>query len=641
MVVAVIPAVDQPSINAQPVVGNWPATRAAACPISLRDVRLAGFLGRHVNASNDSLLAGLESPLAKAIEARAAGTIPPPETKRLATDSDFYKWLEAACYALAYDPSRADLRVKINESADDLVRIQEPSGYIGTNLSPAAPFDEKTRHDLYVAGHFFEAAVAHFEATGDRRLLDAAVRFADFYLDAFNKGHPYFKLIGQEHPEIELALVRLSRASGQPRFLQFASDLTRKAILGPKLSDSRAGAGRLHAVRMGYQLTGAAEIALQTGDPRFKDPMMALWKEIIDTRMYVTGGIGYLEIIPDQPYDLPQTLDNPSRDIAETCASVALMMLSWRVHGLTGDSHPYDVIERILYNHFLGALSPDHKANFYYNPLRRVGDLQGKTDHGGSPTHRTRLPAIHSTACCLPNAWRFCAQLPEYVFTTAPKRVFVNLYTDASAKIRIEGADVHLVMKTRYPHDGRVEVTIELSQPVSFTLSARIPDWCQGATASVNSQPASPAPSGHYFDVTRSWTQGDRLLLTLPMPPRVWVGPPQIEANRGQVALCRGPLVYCLERQDAAGMDLEKVCLIGGPARIEQTTKAVWDENLVLYVLKAKALSKADSATAPSDALPSASTSSQVREIALMPFYYRANRADDNRWITLIPYSSN
>src|SRR5437868_7634939 len=179
-----------------PLVGNWGSDHAAAQPLSLRCVRLTGFLGRHVQASNDTLLECLSTAIPKAVEARAASREPPPECKRLATDSDLYKWLEAACYALAYDPDRAELRAAVEKYADLIVRIQEPDGYIGTRLLPAHPFDENVRHDLYVAGHLMEAAVAHFEATGSRNLLNAAMRFADFYLKAFRENHPYFRLIG-------------------------------------------------------------------------------------------------------------------------------------------------------------------------------------------------------------------------------------------------------------------------------------------------------------------------------------------------------------------------------------------------------------------------------------------------------------
>jgi DUF1680 family protein len=609
-----------------PLVGTWPDAPAVYRPLSLRAVHLGGFLGRHVDASIRSLPAGLESPLPKGIEAITAGRQPPDSCRRLATDSDFYKWLEGACYAIAYDAGQAGLRATVERYADLLLKLQHPDGYLGTGINPAKPFDERVRHDLYIAGHFMEAAVAHFEATGSRKLLDAAVRLADFYLDAFHRQHPYYQLIGQEHPEIELALVRLYRATGEKRFLEFSADLTRLAVWGNTIADLRAGAGRRHAVRLCYQLTGAAELYLQKGDRRFLDHLPNLWDEIVTTRMYVTGGIGYNESIPEAPYDLPQTIaTRENRDIAETCASVSLMMLSWRQHAITGESRCFDVIETILYNHYLGALSADHLGVFYYNPLKRVGDLGKRTDHGGNPVRRTRLPEIHSTACCMPNAWRFFGQLPEYVFSARGDGLAINLYTDAAAAHHLaDGTPVRLEVQTGYPHEGEVRVTVNPDRPARFSLDLRIPGWCVGASVRVNDEPALPGEAGTSRRVEREWRAGDRVELHLPMRPVVRVDPPKIAANRDQVAFRRGPLVYCLERQDAAGLDLDKVSVHIDPSNPAGGIEAAFDPGLGLYVLKIRM--HGEGADGGID-----------RDVRLIPFFHRANRDPDPRWITWIP----
>lgn len=622
--------------NQPPLVGNWPVPHGGARPVSLRAIQVGGFLGRHIDASNASLARCLESPIPKAFEARAAGIEPPPECKRLATDSDMYKWLEGACYALAYEPDRADLRAIVEKYADLIVRLQEPDGWIGTRLAPAAPFDERVRHDLYVAGHLFEAAVAHHAATGSRRLLDAAVRLADFYLRAFQAKHPYYKLIGQEHPEIELALVRLGRATGQDRFITFARDLTHLAQLTPPLRNVRAGGGRLHAVRLCYQLTGVAELFLQAGECDEWPSVTPLWEELITTRTYVTGGIGCNEHVPDEPYDLPQTFEkNPNRDVAETCASVSLMMLSWRVHGVTGQARPFEVIERILYNHCLGALSPDHAGNFYYNPLRRVGDLSARTDHGGDPVRRTRLPAIHSTACCLPNAWRFFAQLPEYVLSVRGDTVLVNLYTEADARVRLDdGRIVEVAMSTRYPDDGTVTLRVKPQQRGVFTLGLRIPMWAQGATLRINRARPQPVAPGEYARVTREWGGEDRIQLDLPMKPIVLTartgmaipveGVPEVRANAGQAAFQRGPLIYCLEQPEDSRVDLGRVEVSLNRTNPAGDIEARWDGSLPSTVLQVPLVTPG---------------STQPLRATLIPFYLRANRDDATRWLTWIPVS--
>ncbi len=623
-----------------PGVGDWSAARTVCRPVPLRDVKLGGFLGARVDANNRvSIPAGLTSAIPAAFEARARGEEPPTACRRLATDSDFYKWFEGACYAIAYDPSLTHVAEAVDRHASIFVRLQEKDGYLGTRLSPAGPFDEKVHHDLCCAGHFIEAAVAHWKATGTRTLLDAACRLADFYRRADEAGHPYFRSVGRrEHPEIEPALVRLYRATGEKRFLDFAGAVIRMSRLGPTIADVQAGGGSRHAVRLCYLMTGAAEAYVETGDRAFHAPLPGLWEEIVSTRMYVTGGIGYNESIAARPFDLPQCLEgNPSRDIAETCASVAMMMFSWRMHAITGESRYFDTIETILYNHYLGAVSPDHLGIFYYNPLRRVGDMAGRTDHGGNPVRRTVLPNLHSTACCFPNAWRFFAQLPEYVFSVTADGVRVNLYTDAGAEHRLpDGTPLRIEMQTRYPHEGEVRLRVRPERPARFALGLRVPAWCRGAKVAVaNREPAS-APAGRYHVIDREWRNGDEVRLDLPMRPEAITSPPEVAANRGQVAFRRGPLVYCLERQDAAGLDLERLSVILDPQAPADGMKAEFRQDLGLYVLKTQAVERPP-ATTPANDHASPNSQPSPREVVLVPFFFRANRDPDTRWITFLP----
>lgn len=612
-----------------PTIGDWPADRAVCQPIPLSQVRLGGFLGQHVDANNHaSILAGLESAIPAAFQARGRGAEPPAACRRLATDTDLYKWLEGACYALTYEPSLRELAGAVERYADLLARLQEKDGYLGTRLSPAQPFDDKVWHDLYCAGHFIEAAVAHHKATRKRTLLDAACRLADFYARANEAGHPYFRDAGnREHPEIEPALVRLYRATGERRYLDFASAVTRMSRLGPTLAEVRAGGGgSRHAVRLCYLLTGSAELYLETGDRAFEFPLRGLWDEIVSTRMYATGGIGYNEIVPAAPFDLPQCLDgNPNRDIAETCASVSLMMFSWRMHAITGESRYFDAIETILYNHYLGAVSADHLGIFYYNPLRRVGDLTGRTDHGGNPVRRTVLPNLHSTSCCFPNSWRFFGQLPEYVFSANQGGVLVNLYTDAVARHRLpDGTGIRIEVQTRYPHEGTVTLRVIPDKPSRFRLGLRVPAWCDTAQVAVTGEPRSQAKPGSYHPIDRTWQTGDEVVLDLPMRPIPVFGQPQAAAMRGQVAFRRGPIVYCLEKQDAAGIDLARAVALVNRDIPASAATAQFCPEFGFYRLKVRAFELAAPAT--------------IREVSFVPFYFRANREPDTRWVTFLPY---
>lgn len=622
-------------------VGDWPSDRVVCRPIPLGEVKLSGFLGSHVDANNHaSIPAGIKSAIPAGFEARGRGDEPPAACRRLATDTDLYKWLEGACYAITYDPSLSELAGAVERYASLLARLQEKDGYLGTRLKPARPFDDKVWHDLYCAGHFIEAAVAHYKATSRRTLLDPACRLADFYARAKEAGHPYFRDVGsREHPEIEPALVRMYRATGERRYLDFASAVTRMSRIGPTLSDVRAGGGSRHAVRLCYLLTGSAELLMETGDREFERPLRGLWDEIASTRMYATGGIGYNETIPAEPFDLPQCLEgNPNRDIAETCASVSLMMFSWRMHAVTGESRYFDTIETILYNHYLGAVSSDHLGIFYYNPLRRVGDMTGRTDHGGNPVRRTVLPNLHSTSCCFPNAWRFFGQLPEYVFSANRHGVFVNLFTDAVARHRLpDGTVVRIEMQTRYPHEGAVTVRIIPDKPSRFSLGLRVPAWCDTAKVGAAGMPQSQARPGSYHRIDRTWQAGDEVVLDMPMPPMPIFGHPKSAAVRGQVAFRRGPIVYCLERQDAAGIDLARAAVL---LDRDNPSKAISEEfrpELGFYVLKVRAFEQSALASSPTAPPPHASSES-VREVSFVPFYCRANREPDTRWVTFLPH---
>jgi DUF1680 family protein len=315
------------------------------------------------------------------------------------------------------------------------------------------------------------------------------------------------------------------------------------------------------------------------------------------------------------------------------------MMFSWRLHAITGESRYMDAIETILYNHYLGAISPDHLGNFYYNPLRRVGDLAGQTDHGGNPVQRTRLPEIHSTTCCLPNAWRFFSQLPEYIFSRRGPDLAVNLYTGAAARYALkDGTRVRVTVETRYPLEGEVTIQVSPETPKSFQLLLRIPAWCNAASVREPGSEATRVPSGRYHGIRREWRPGDEVVLNLPMKPVVLASRPEIVANRGQVALRRGPLVYCLEKQDAGGIGLDRAVLAldrGDPAA---SIAVEFDEDLELHVLWTWI---GEQSPPPSGPGPYAAVdrigATNLREASWIPFYYRANRSEDSRWITFVP----
>jgi DUF1680 family protein len=619
-------------------VADWPVDRVQCRPVPLRAVRASGFLGRRIDANLPSLLKGLESPIPRGFEARAAGREPPSYTYRLAADSDLYKWLEGACYAYAYTRDE-HLKGEIDRIAGLIVACQHPDGYVNTQVPPNERFDDRIRHELYIAGHFFEAAVAHHRATGEDALLAVAQRWADYLIGEHESGHPYFDAepgAFREHPEYELALVRLGRETGEERYLRFAEALTRLSVVAPRLADVKAGGG-LHAVRVGYLLAGCAELYLETGDEAFYQHLPALWDEIVRTRLYVTGGIGVIEQIPAWPYVLPQSVDyHPDRDIAETCASVATIMFSWRLHAIAGQSRFYDAIERILYNHYLGAIALNNLGNFYYNPLRVVGDQSGMTDHHGPKAGRCMLPAIHSTSCCMPNAWRFFGALPEYLYSYDAQGLLVNLYTAGTVRHTLDdGTPVALRIETDYPHQGTVVAHVENDVPAEFSLRLRIPEWCEGATVQVSEAEPEKAESGCYVTIQRVWQPGQAVTLNLPMPVRAIRSDPRIVDNAGQVALARGPLIYCLEDHDV-DFPVERARLAVAPEDLARAVEVRWEPDLLggVHTLHVSGLVAPAGDDQPYfDAAPAG----EPVQLTLIPFYARASRGDDNRWVTLLP----
>lgn len=607
---------------------DWPTDHAQVRPVALSTVSLGGFLGGWVARNNGpSLLAGLDSPVFRSYEADARGGGWRGDYRRRgAADSDLYKWLEAACYALA--SGYEELRASIERVVEVILAAQAPAGFVHTNRSRHEGLDPRARNELYIAGHLFEAAVAHHRATGEDALLDAARRWAEYLHAGFAAGHPYFDDVpANEHPEAELALVRLARATGEARYLDFAAALAGRATVSEHVADLRCGPHDRHAVCTLYLLSAWAELFLETGDERWRAPLEPLLGELERTRLYVHGGLGLEEIIPANPWHLPQ-----AGSVAETCAAVALMQFARRMHAITGASDCFDLIERVLMNVFLGSLSADGLAILYFSPLRQLhpGD-EGRQDLPGA---RTRLPALHRTSCCFPNAWRMLAALPEYVFASTPDGLQVNLLADAACRAEVAGVPVRLRMHTAYPADGRVEIAVDPERAVRFRLELRVPGWCERARVTIAGGVPTSVPGGGYYVLDRTWAAGDTVTLELPLAPVALASRPEITANTGQVALMRGPVLYCLEKQDAGGLPLERLAIT---PEVEEAPLPAGLEvagGLPGLVLEARELSWP--ADGPAYAPSSIRGLGRSQAVTLVPWLARANR-ESRRWRALLP----
>ena len=486
-----------------------------------------------------------------------------PNEPHIFWDSDVAKWIEAASYSLAAHPDPA-LAALVDEVAALIAAAQQPDGYLNTHYTQVEPQNRWTNlrdnHELYCAGHLIEAAVAHYQATGSRVLLDTLCRYADYIATVFGTG------AGQQrgycgHEEIELALVKLYHATGETRYLRLAQYFIDARGQQPHYFDqeaeARGDAARFwagsyaycqadkpvreltdvegHAVRAMYLYSAMADLAGETGDETLLAACTRLWDGLCRKKMYLTGGIG-----PSRhnegfttDYDLPN-----ETAYAETCAAIGLVFWCHRMLQTTGDGRYANVMERALYNGVISGVSLDGEKFFYENPLASAGGH-----------HRQ---AWFGCACCPPNVARLLASLGGYIYSQNADGLAVHLYVQGQTQVQLAGVPVTVRQQTRYPWEGDVQLTLDLAAPTTFTLSLRIPGWCRSYTLEVNGQPVNATVEQRYARVRRVWQRGDMVTLKLAMPVERIEAHPEVQADLGRVALQRGPLVYCLEGVDHA-----------------------------------------------------------------------------------------
>ncbi len=499
---------------------------------------------------------------------RAAGNLKQPFQGLVFNDSDVYKWLEAAAWALAAADDPA-LSQAVDTTIELIAAAQHADGYLNTYFSLDRASERwsnlRDLHELYCAGHLFQAAVAHVRATGHRTLLDVATRFADLICDTFGPGDDQQHGV-PGHPEIEMALVELARATGEQRYLKQAAyflDARGRGLIGGSAyhqdhaplreQDRLVG----HAVRAAYLCAGATDLYAETGEPELGRALDRLWRRMLNRQMYITGGLGprHQGEAMGADFELPN-----ARAYAETCAGIANAMWAWRMLQIEGAPTHADVMERALYNAVLPGISLDGTAYFYVNPLA----TDGAPDPGGKIYQRQPW---FPCACCPPNVARTLATLPGFLYSVSSDTVWIHHYAASQADLRLgDGRSIQLLQRTRYPWDG--QITVEVLTPGTFALNVRIPGWCATEpeqlrpTVNVNSIPCpGEVAPGQYVELRRTWAVGDSVCLHLPMPvQRVSTHPYALE-NSGRVALMRGPLLYCLEQVDHPGVDLRDVIL--------------------------------------------------------------------------------
>ena len=488
-------------------------------------------------------------------------------------DGDFYKWIEGASASLAETPNPR-LEQRLDQIIGVIAKAQRPDGYIHTPVlirerngdTNAVPFQDRNNFEMYNMGHLMTAACVHYRVTGKTNLLSVACKAADFLYRAFNHATPEAAR-SSVCPSHYMGIVELYRTTHNPRYLDLAKkffQLRSQITNGTDDNQDRIPFDQQtnamgHAVRANYLYAGAADLFMETGDDSLWKPLGPIWTNVVEQKMYVTGGCGalYDGASPDgskdqrhitrvhQAYGRNYQLPNVTA-YSETCANIGNVLWNWRMFLATGGARFMDVAELALYNSVLSGGSLDGTNFFYVNPLRTVYPLPTQLRWS-----RTRVPFV-SSFCCPPNLVRTIAEVADYAYARSDDAIWVNLYGGSTLATRLsDGQSVKLTQETEYPWNGRVRITINQCGSEAFALKLRIPGWADRASVRINDQPADDAPvPGSYFEVRRVWHPGDFVDLDVPMRPRLLQANPLVEEDLNQVAVQRGPVVYCLESTD-------------------------------------------------------------------------------------------
>ncbi len=549
-------------------------------------------------------------------------------------DSDVFKALEAMAYSLKSNPS-ASMEAKCDEWINKIVAAQLPDGYLNTYFTLKGldkRWTDMSMHEDYNAGHMIEAAVAYYEATGKRKLLDAVIKWADYFDSVFGPGKRDW-VTG--HQELELALVKLYSVTKNKKYLDLAHWLLEerghglaKGYTWTDWKDTAYAQDVLpvreqkeitgHAVRAMYLYTGAADVAALTADQGYVDAMKAVWQDVVGRNMYVTGGIGSAGSNEGftHDYDLPN-----EQAYCETCASVGMVFWNQRMNALTGDAKYIDVLERSLYNGALDGLSLSGDHFFYGNPLASTGK-QARREWFG-------------TACCPANIARLVESLGNYIYARSDKAIWVNLFVGSNTRIALEKGEVAVTMETAYPWNGKVVLTLDPAHKQNFELHIRVPGWARetgspGAlyrfspageqfTCRVNGKPLAVQPDEFgYAVISRDWKKGDVVQINYPMPVVRVSSRGELKQDNDRVALQRGPIVYCVEGADNQGQAWN--LLLPDTAKVVALPYQVLDEKVIAL-----------RTTVPVFTLGADSLSIHTKEqpVTAIPYYTWCNRGSN------------
>lgn len=557
-------------------------------------------------------------------------------------DTDVYKTIEGASYLLQTFPD-ARMEHYIDSVLDVVSAAQEPDGYLYTarTMNPAHPHEwagskrwekvEELSHEFYNLGHMVEGAIAHYQATGSRKFLDIAIRYADCVCREIGPDEGQVCVV-PGHQIAEMALAKLYTVTGDEKYLRQAKffldmrgrttrrDAYSQAHCPVTAQDEAVG----HAVRAGYMYTGMADVAALTGDSAYIRAIDRIWENIVEKKYYITGGVGATS--NGEAFGANYELPNMSA-YCETCAAIAQVYLNHRLFLLHGESKYYDCLERTLYNGVIGGMSIDGGAFFYPNPLQSMGQHQRQAWFG--------------CACCPSNICRFIPSLPGYAYAIDGKAVYVNLFLGSTARLDVAGREVVLEQQTDYPWEGRVVLTVKKAGRADFELRMRLPGWLRGEPVPgdlyrytdglqpryevrVNGQKVEAVVEKGYLKLGRKWKKGDRVEWLMEMPVRTVRANEHVAADRGCVAVERGPLVYCAEWPDN-DFDVLSVLMSRRPNFVLSKAEGLPVEGIRALTAPAQALAYETDGTLTIRAV----------DLKLIPYYAWAHRGSGNMTVWL------
>jgi uncharacterized protein len=556
-------------------------------------------------------------------------------------DSDVFKALEAMAYSLKTHPN-AEMEKKCDEWIDKIAAAQQPDGYLNTWYTLKGLQDRYTdmsMHEDYNNGHLIEAAVAYYNATGKRKLLDVAIKWADHFDVLFGPGKRHW-VTG--HQELELALVKLYKVTKNEKYLKLAdwllSERGKKLAKGYTWTEWKDTAYAQdvvpvkeqkeitgHAVRAMYMYTGAADVAAQTGDKDYMKAMRTVWEDVVYRNMYITGGIGSAGSNEGftVDYDLPN-----EQAYCETCASVGMVFWNQRMNAMTGNAEYIDVLERSLYNGALDGLSLSGDRFFYGNPLASRGQHYRREWFG--------------TACCPANIARLIASLGDYIYAKSDDAIYVNLFVGSNTTINLKSGNVGVKMETNYPWEGKVKLNIDPVKKSKFKVYIRVPGWYLEQAApgelyrfidrtddsrlilKMNGKQIPAVLENGYVVIDTTWNKGDRIETEFPMEAMRIVAGEQLKQNNGRIAIQRGPIVYCIEGADNNGKAWNIV--IPENTKFETIDYKVLDEPVKALTAEVPAISVSEDGI---------SLKTEKKKIIAIPYYTWANRGKNEMQVWL------